>query len=88
MTKQTPKQTFRVGRGIEAALWENSGQNGTWYNVTITRTYKDKSGMLQTATTFSRNDLPFVEKAAAAAFGYLLDLARDEEPAGDTDVPA
>ena len=78
MAKQTPKEKFPVGRGVAAAVWENSGHNGTWYNVTISRTYKDKDGKLQATSSFSNNDLPFVEKAAAEAFAYLLERSRGD----------
>ena len=77
MAKQTPKETIRIGRGIKAAIWENNGKNGNWYNVTICRTYRDQNGNLQDTTSFGRDDLPFVEKAAAHAFAYLLDLPGD-----------
>ena len=74
MAKQTPAHSIAVGRGITAAIWANNGENGTWHNITVTRTYKDKDGKLQDTTSFRKNDLPFAEKAAALAFSYVLEL--------------
>src|SRR5690606_340692 len=38
--KQTPVETFRLGR-IKAAVWENEADSKKFYNVTFARTYKD-----------------------------------------------
>ena len=84
MAKQKKKKphTIKVGRGIRAKLWKNSNKNGEWYNVTITRTYKDDEGDLQDSTSFSRDDLLAVGFEAQKAFDYILnqtDEAEEEE---------
>src|SRR5262249_26329907 len=35
-----PVQRFRAGR-IQASVWEHQGDNGPWFSVTFTRSYKD-----------------------------------------------
>lgn len=40
MSNQKPKTTLRDG-AIKAAIWANEGENGTFYAVTFSRTYKD-----------------------------------------------
>ncbi len=38
--KQRPAHEIRLGR-IKATIWANQNDNGTWYNVTLSRSYKD-----------------------------------------------
>ena len=42
--KTQPIKTLRAGR-IQAAIWENHSDKGPFYNVTVSRSYKD--GMLE-----------------------------------------
>ena len=32
---------IKAARGVHAKLWKNRNQHGEWYNVTISRVYKD-----------------------------------------------
>ena len=74
----TPEKTIRVGRGVKASIWLNSGQNGTWRNVTIARTFK-RNGKLEDSTSFGLQELPFVEKAAALAYAYIREVEENEQ---------
>lgn len=59
---QKPIHTISFGR-IRGAIWANENGNGTWYTVTVTRTYRDESGDLQDSTSFDPlRDLPVVNK--------------------------
>ena len=69
-SKQKPAHEVRLGK-IRATLWANNGDKGTLYNVTFSRLYKDDSNNWKDSTSFSRDDLPIVEKAAAAAFSWI-----------------
>ncbi len=74
--------TIKVGRGIRAKLWHNSNKKGAWFNVTITRTYKDDDGDFHDSDSFSRDDLLHVAYAAQKAFDYIInqnDEARPED---------
>lgn len=75
MAKQKSNRptVIKVGRGIRAKLWRNSGKNGAWFNVTITRTYKDDDGDLHDSNSFSRDDLLQVAYAAQKSFEYIVD---------------
>lgn len=64
---------IKAGRGVRAKIWTNSGKNGDWFNVEITRTYKDDEGELQDSKSFSRDDLLHVAYAAQRAFEFILD---------------
>lgn len=76
MEKTTPEKTIRVGNGIKATIWPNEGKSGTWFNVTLSRTYKDTQGKLQDSSTFTQQELLQVSKAAELAFDYLLEKAK------------
>ena len=61
MSSKKPIHEIRLGR-IKAAIWENEGENGIRYNVTLTRLYKNGKAEWRDSTTFGRDDLPLVEK--------------------------
>ena len=67
-----PIKRFAVGNGIRVSIWENqSKNNGSWLSVTISRTYRDGEEYKDT-TSFRRDDLLFVAKAAELAFSWCL----------------
>lgn len=53
--KKRPAHTVRVGR-VKAAIWSNEGSNGTFFNVTLARTYANGSGLRDTRS-LGRTDL-------------------------------
>jgi hypothetical protein len=61
MSSKKPIHEIRLGR-IKAAVWENEGENGIRYNVTITRLYKNGDDEWKDSASFGRDDLPLVEK--------------------------
>lgn len=76
MKKNKPLKTIRVGRGVKAVIWANKTKNnGTTYNVEIWRTYKDENGEFHDRNNFSKDHMPFVEKASDAAFRFIHELA-------------
>jgi len=50
-----PVQEIRMGR-IRAAIWENETDNGTRFNVTVSRLYKD-GDTWKDSSSFGRDDL-------------------------------
>jgi len=81
MAKQKNKKpvVIKVGRGIRAKLWRNTNKNGAWFNVTITRVYKDDEDEFQESDSFSRDDLLPVAYAAQKAFEYILNQTEETE---------
>ena len=73
MTKQKPAHEIRLGR-IKATIWENESEQGTRYNVTVTRLYKDGDDWKQTAS-FGREDLPLVAKVVDMAHSWTYEQA-------------
>lgn len=69
--RQRPVHEVRLGR-IKAAIWENSTENGTRHNVTVSRLYKD-GDVWKDSTSFGRDDLPLVAKVADLAHTWIFE---------------
>jgi hypothetical protein len=68
--KQRPVHEIRLRR-IKASIWANETEEGdVWFNVAIARLYKEGDQWRDTST-FSRDDLPLVAKAADMAFLWI-----------------
>lgn len=72
-SKQKPVHEIRLGR-IKATIWENDTDNGTRYNVAVSRLYKDGDEWKQT-TSFGRDDLPLVAKVADLTHTWIYEQA-------------
>ena len=85
MAKQKNKKPYviKVGRGIRAKLWRNNNKNGEWFNVTISRVYKDDDGDFQDSDSFSRDDLLQVAFVAQQAFDYIINQNDESEDNDD-----
>jgi hypothetical protein len=65
-----PVHEIKLGR-IRASIWTHEGNGqGAWYSVSITRLYRDRDEW-KTATSFGRDDLPVVSKAAEMAYAWI-----------------
>ena len=67
-----PVHELRLGR-IRAAVWLNETDNGSRYNVQISRLYKDKHDKWKDSTSFGREDLPLVSKVAELAMVWIYE---------------
>ncbi|MBX7132148.1 MAG: hypothetical protein K1X67_05645 [Fimbriimonadaceae bacterium] len=65
-----PAHEIRLGR-IKGTIWANSGENGTRYNVTFTRLYKD-GDTWKDSQSFGRDDLPLIAKVADQAHSWIF----------------
>ena len=74
MNKQKKNKPTRIkaGRGVVAKLWRNRNKNGEWYNINISRVYKDDDGEFQDSDSFSRDDLLQVAFVARKAFDQIV----------------
>ncbi len=82
-TNQKPAAKLRDG-AIVATLWKKEGENGVFFNTTISRTYKDGETFKDT-NSFSGAELLKVSRIAAKAYDLGLQLraeARDAENEG------
>ena len=75
-----PVHQIRLGR-IRAAIWENQSKNGTRYNVTISRLYREEDEW-RDSSSFGRDDLLLVAKVADRAHGWIFEQSqsRSENP--------
>ena len=67
---QRPVHEIRMGR-IKATIWENETENGSRYNVNLTRLYKDDD-QWKDSTGFGRDDLLLVAKVADLAHTWIF----------------
>lgn len=79
--KQRPAHEIRLGR-IKATIWANQADNGTWYNVTLSRTYKDGEDW-KTSGSFGRDDLLTVAKVADLAHSWIHRQGQNQQANAD-----
>ena len=66
-----PVHEIRLGR-IRAAIWENQTDNGSRYNVTISRLYKD-GDQWKDSTSYGRDDLLLLAKVADKVHTWIFE---------------
>ena len=71
MAKQQPVHEVRLG-SVKAAIWENKTENGTRFNVTVARIYKDGEQWKST-DSFGRDDLLLLGKVIDLAHRWIFD---------------
>ncbi len=78
MGKKRPTHEIKLEK-IRAAIWANESKQGKlWFNVTVTRLYKEDDQWKDTSS-FGRDDLPIVNKAIDMAYGWILRRERKLE---------
>ncbi len=74
MDKQKPVHEIRLG-SIKAAIWQNQTENGTRYNVTVARIYKDGEQWKST-DSFGRDDLLLLGKVVDQAHTWIFEQGK------------
>ena len=65
-----PTHEYKLGR-IRAAIWANeTADHDVWFNVTVTRTYKQGDSWKETSA-LGRDDLPIAVKAMDMAYAWI-----------------
>ncbi len=77
-----PVHEVRLG-AIRASIWANETENGLRHNVTFDRTYRDGETWKST-TSFGRDDLLVLAKAADQAHTWIISQPRDHPDASGT----
>jgi len=75
MSANRPVHEVRLGR-VKAAIWENETQNGTRFNVTVQRLYKDGDEW-KSSESFGRDDLPLLMKVIDRAHSYCYEQSQE-----------
>jgi len=83
-TKTKPIHEIRLG-AIKAAIWENETTNGTRFNVTVCRLYKDGEAWKRTES-FGRDDLLVLAKVADQAYTWIVSQSQTKEEAAPETV--
>ena len=78
MTKSAPVAKIRVDL-INASIWKNTTDKGTFYNVTFENRYRDSEGNWKSGHSYAAGDLLAVAKAADLAHSKIIELRAGEE---------
>lgn len=71
MAKSTKPPVHEIRFGyVKVVIWENDTSNGTRYNVTVARLYKDDDEWKETSS-FGRDDLLVLAKALDHAHTWI-----------------
>ena len=69
-----PVHEVRLG-SVKAAIWKNQTENGTRFNVTISRIYKDGEQWKST-DNFGRDDLLLLAKVVDQAHSWIFEQGK------------
>jgi len=73
---------------VSASIWRNQNPNGTFYAVTVERSYRDDAGKWQTSSTFNANELLLLAKVADQAHSEIFKLRASDRNAPEADEDA
>ena len=76
--KPKPVHEIRLGK-IKAAIWINETDKGLWYNVTLSRLYKDGETW-KNSSSFGRDDLLLASKVLDRAHSWIIATAQKAQP--------
>lgn len=68
---------------VTAAIWENEGDKGPWFNVTLSRTYRDKDNSLRDSSSLAGNDILAAAEALRQAYLRIHEL-QSSSKSGDS----
>ena len=77
-TKNPPVAKIRVDL-INASIWKNQTDKGTFYNVTFESRYRDSEGNWKSGHSYAAGDLLALAKAADLAHSKIIELRAGEE---------
>lgn len=87
MAQNKPAHEVRLGK-IRVTIWPNRSPNqGTWYSVTVSRSYKDGDAWKETSS-FRRDDLPVVARAIDMAYAWIWGQERPAHPVDQEEYTA
>lgn len=70
-TKTKPAHSIREA-DVKATIWLNHGEKGDFYNVTLSRTFKDEKDKPKDTYSFGLYDLTKVEMALRKAQDWIM----------------
>jgi hypothetical protein len=69
-TKDRPAHEVRSGR-LKATIWRQESEKGPWFNVVLSRSYRDEGGNWHTAASFGSRDLLELAKLCDQAHTWI-----------------
>jgi hypothetical protein len=66
-----PDKKFKAG-GVTATVWKGISTRGTYYNVQLGRSYKDRGNDWKNTNSLMENDLPKAMVLLRKAYEYVL----------------
>jgi len=76
-TTNKPIDKVRFG-AVTATIWQNEGEKGPWYNVTLSRVYRDKNDNPKDSNSLSGNDILAGAEALRQAYLRIHELRAGE----------
>ncbi len=71
-TKTKPAHSIREA-DVKATIWRNHGEKGDFYNVTLSRTFKDEQDKPKDTFSFGLHDLSKIEMVLRQARAWIMD---------------
>ena len=82
MEDMKPVAKFRAGQ-VTCAVWENQvtvgNQQQTILKASVSRRYRDKSGIWKSSQSFSRNEIPLAIHVLQKAFEAMLEKPAEQD---------
>lgn len=92
--KNHPVMEYRVN-GVKAVVWQNETRNGSMFNTTLVRVYRDKEGNWKETNSLGRDDLLPAAKVLDQAHSFIIiqeqataSESEDSEAEAGPDSPA
>lgn len=83
-TQSTRKPIKLRDGAISAAIWANESEKGTFYSVTISRTYKEGE-IFRDINSYSGTELLKVARLASLAYDYIASKRAEGNTDADTE---
>jgi hypothetical protein len=88
--RDPPAKEIRIGL-LKATIWANKKDDGKWYSVTLSRSYKDGDDQWKTSHSFGKDDLLVASQLLQQAFLWIakesgavgLGAGTEDEEGGD-----
>lgn len=80
--RKPPVKDFRLGR-LRASVWANeSSAEGTWFSVTLSRSFRRQDGSWASASSYGRDDLLVIGELCRMAFHWIAEQLRSQNTNG------
>ncbi len=80
---QQPVAKVKAG-AVVGTIWQNEGQNGPFYTITFSRSYKDREGNWQRTSNLRHKDMPHVQTVAGLVTEKIAELAPEADATPET----